>query len=201
MIYNWDEEHIDLFIGTGKKLKPYTEQELIEIAEREAKDREAENNMEKLIKQIKVFGWEVKANFDTVNICLEPKYDSKFSKDIFIRVQQENFESIINSLFQINEFIKNNPINDRDPRYKMDESTIKRFVTAYRLKIDDKKVKSIEKERVYRNFSIYDIKDHNSEFSTLLKIEKPELYSYLIKNEYNLWQLQTAATKKERQKT
>lgn len=182
MIYNWDEEHIDLFRGTGKKVKPYTEQELIEIAKKEAEYKEAAENMEKICLLIEQNGWRYKKSFDELEINIDKNIDKYFS--IKARVINEDYFSLVSSLKKIKEFIDKNPIVDIDSRYKLINAvSLKRFINSYNLKTDYGKIKSVSIDRVSE---IIDIDDFSND---KIKIEKPELFEYLKNNKSNFWQL------------
>lgn len=182
MIYNWDEEHIDLFIGTGERVKPYTEEEMYEIAKKEAEYKEAAENMEKICLLIEQNGWRYKKSFDELEINIDKNIDKYFS--IKARVINEDYNILVSSLKKIKEFIDKNPIVDIDSRYKLiNAASLKRFINSYNLKTDYGKIKSVSIDRVSE---IIDIDDFSND---KIKIEKPKLFEYLKNNKSNFWQL------------
>ena len=196
MIYNWEDENIDLFIGSTSTKENAEEEK--ERFYKEIKDRK--DNVERLKELTRGFGWNVldhKEFKNCVYITVD-KNDKVSSLDFFdLGVSNDEYEKLKENFTLINSELKESkPLNKT--KYFFRKGLLKRLVLVYKI------TKTWEHNAVYdyKLEKVYCVTDcyHISDFEKIvqLKSEKPKLYNYLKKYEKCFWQLKYPLKKEKR---
>lgn len=196
MIYNWDEENIDLFADSANT-KGNTEEE----KERFLKELEdSKTNAEKLKELTRGFGWNVldQKEFKNCVYITVDRNDNISSLDFFdLGVSDDEYEKLKENFELINSELKESkPLNK--VKYFFRKGILKRLVLVYKIAKtwERNSVYDYKLEKVYCATDCY----HISDFEKIVKLksEKTKLYNYLNKHKKCFWQLKYPLKSKKR---